>query len=114
MKLVERKDLTKAGKNAALNNKGGYNVCKMMSFFLLPQDDPTLNSEETEKDYIERELHAFATELKDIMKDHVSNYSTKFLDTLYSPKKGPNLPDFISRQLYCLGQSHQGCGGIYY
>ena len=49
-KLVERKDLTKAGKNAALKNKGGYNVCKMMSFFLLPQDDPTLNSEETEKE----------------------------------------------------------------
>ena len=51
------------------------------------------------------ELHAFATEMKDIltsplyneaMKDHVSNYSTKFLDTLYSPKKGPTLPDFIS------------------
>ena len=104
LKLVERKDLTKAGENAPLKNKGGYNVCKMMTYFLLPENDPALDSEDSEKDHIERELHAFATELQNIltstlyneaMKDHVSNYSTKFLDTLYSPKKGPTLPDFI-------------------
>ena len=32
LKLVERKDLTKAGENAPLKNKGGYNVCKMMTY----------------------------------------------------------------------------------
>ena len=63
LKLVERKDLTKSGENAPLKNKGGYNVCKMMTYLLLPENDPALDSEDSEKDHIERELHAFAIEL---------------------------------------------------
>ena len=104
LKLAERKNPEKTDQDAALKNKGGYNICKMMTYFILPDNDANINSEETEKDFIERELHAFATELKTIltsplynaaMKDHVGAYSDKFLDTLYSPKKGPTLPDFI-------------------
>ena len=104
LKLAERRNLEKKDQDAPLKNKGWYNICKMMAYFVLPENDATVNSEETEKDYIERELQAFATELKNIltsplynaaMKDHVGSYSDKFLDTLYSPKKGPTLPDFI-------------------
>ncbi len=103
LKLAQRRDLTKSD-GAGMKNKGGYEVCKMMTFFVLPESDPSLSSEEAEKDFIERELHAFGNELKGIltsplyneaMKDHVAGYSDKFLDTLYSPKKGPTLPDFI-------------------
>ena len=102
--LVERRD--KAGnEDAVYSNKGGFAICKIMTFFILPDKDPSINSPETETEYVERELKVFGNELKRIltsplynaaMKDHVEGYSEKFANMLYSPPKGPTLPEFIS------------------